>query len=167
MSWLRSATEVPTPFEGVLGLRPELLSLYRDLYGKLWADPLVPPALLELCRLRIASWHDCEAERGIRHATAGVTAAQIVALDDWHTADCFTACERAALTIADKMCGQVHDVSDEDVAAVRQHLSDAQTVALMLALGLFDAQCRVRLALGVVPKPVTVDAPASAHGMIY
>ncbi len=167
MSWLRSATEVPTPFEGVLGLRPELLGLYRDLYGKLWDDTLVPPALLELCRLRIASLHDCEAERVIRHATAGVTEAQIAALDAWRTADCFTSVERATLTIADKMCGQVHEVSDEDVAAARQHLSDAQAVTLMLALGLFDAQCRVRLALGVAPQPVTVDAPASARGVIY
>jgi len=162
MSWLHSASPTPTPLEGALGLRPELLELYRDFYRRLWSETLVAPRLLELCRLRIAIAHDCEAERAIRHATARVTDAEVAALGRWRTAECFAPGERAALTIADKMPWAPHAVTDDDVAALRAHLSDREVVAFMLALALFDVQCRLRLALGVAAQPATVAAPASA-----
>jgi len=167
MSWLHSATDSPTPFEGVLGLRPELLALYRDFYGKLWDDALVPVALLDLCRLRIARLHNCEAEAVVRHAASGVSDTQIAALDDWGAADCFSSAARAALALADKMPWQPHAITDEDIAALRAHLSDPQVVALMLALTLFDMQCRLRLALGIEPQPATVSAPYSADAILH
>lgn len=167
MSWLRSATGEPTPLEGVLGLRPELLALYRDFYGAVWDHALAPANLLELCRRRIAQIHGCDAEWAVRHAHAGVSDRQLRALDDWRTADCFSPAERAALTCADKMPWQHHGITDADVAALRAHLADRAVVALILALTLFDAQCRVRLVLGVAPVAATVEAPASATGFMY
>ena len=100
MSWLRTATNRPTAFEGVLGLRPELLQLHRKFYGRLWESEPAPRGLLELCRLRIARLHDCAAEFRIRHAGTGVRDVQIASLDDWREAACFSEVERAALNLA-------------------------------------------------------------------
>src|SRR5512143_2349414 len=108
MSWLLCAPDAPTPFEGVLQLRPELLHLHRALYGTLWERNLVPANLLELCRLRIAAVHTCEAEHVIRHASAGVTDEQVAALDNWRTAASFSPCERAVLAFAEKVPWQHH-----------------------------------------------------------
>jgi alkylhydroperoxidase family enzyme len=161
MSWLRPASGA-TPFEAVLALRPELLHLYRDFYRRLWTDEPAPATLLELGRLRIAQVHDCPAEVAIRHARADVNDARVAALAQWSTADCFSAVEQAVLRIADKVPYQYHDISDGEVAALRRHLSDPQVVGLMLALTLFDAHCRLRLALGVAVAPASVEAPATA-----
>jgi alkylhydroperoxidase family enzyme len=139
--------------EGVLSLRPELLRLHRDLYRRLWEERTVPPRLLELCRLRIAKLHDCEAELVARHSSAGVSDADVLALEGWPAANCFSAAERAALTVAEKIPWQPRSVTDEDVAALLVHLSDAEVVALMLALTMFDAHCRLQLAFSAPPAP--------------
>jgi len=167
MSWLHGLAEASSAFEAVLGLHPELLQLYRAFYGALWDHHLVAPNLLELCRLRIAAIHGCEAERAIRHAAAGVTDAQLAALDRWRAAGCFSPVERAALALADKMPWEHHGVTDEDVAALRVHLTDPQVVALTVALTLFDANCRLRLVLDIAPQHRLVEIPAAAHGVLY
>lgn len=158
---------VTTPFEDLLGARPELLRLYRAFYGTLWDRALAPPALLELCRLRIAMLHDCEAELVVRQPGAGVTEAQIAALAGWQTSDRFSAAERAALTLAEKMPWQHHEISDAEVAALRDALGDPGVVAVMVALALFDANCRLKLAFNVPAQPAAVAAPASATGPLY
>ena len=139
MSWLQRAADAPSAFEGVLGLRPELLPLYRAFYSTLWNRDLVPAPLLELCRLRIATVHPCDAERAIRHARAGVSEEQVAALSGWRTAACFSPVERAVLAFAEKIPWQHHGVTDGDVAALRVHLTDAQVVALTVAAAVFDA----------------------------
>ena len=102
MTWLKGA-EGNAPFDAALALRPELRDLYAAFYGKLWDDELLPANLLELCRLRVAQLHDCEAELAVRHAGAGVSDEQVAALADWSESDLFGAAERAALTLAEKM----------------------------------------------------------------
>jgi alkylhydroperoxidase family enzyme len=167
MSWLTPVDAQVTPFEAVLGLRPELLELYRAFYGQLWDTAAAPPRLLELCRLRIAALHGCEAESAIRQPSAGVTGEQVAALDRWRDAPCFSAVERAALAVAEKMPWQHHAIDDGEVAALRAHLGDAEAIALLVAMALFDATCRLRLVLGLEPRPVEVDAPASENGRLY
>lgn len=167
MSWLQLASDGPTPFEGVLGLRPELLQLYRTFYATLWDHNLVPPNLLELCRLHIAGIHGCEAERAIHHLHAGVTGQQIAALDSWRDAACFSPAERAALAFAEKIPWQHHGVTDDDVAALREHLTDAEVVALTVAAAVFDTNCRLRLVFGIEPLAMAAEVPASAHGVLY
>lgn len=167
MTWLRSLAPGPTALERVLGLRPELLTLYRAFYGHLWDDLLLPPKLLEICRLRIAALNGCDAESAIRHRDAGVSADQIAALARWRTESMFTPLERAALAIAEKMPWQPRAITDDEVAALRTWLGDAEVVAFMLALTLFDLQCRLRLVLAVAPEPAEAAAPASAGGALH
>jgi alkylhydroperoxidase family enzyme len=167
MTWLRTPATGPSALERVLGLRPELLALYRAFYGRLWDDLPVAPKLLELCRLRIAALHGCDAEGAIRHRDAGVSADQITALADWRAKAIFTPLERAALAIAEKIPWQPREITDGEVASLRAWLSDAEVVAFMLAITLFDLQCRLRLTFAVAAEPVTVAAPASGGGTLY
>ena len=166
MTWLKGA-EGSAPFDAALALRPELRDLYAAFYGKLWDEELLPPNLLELCRLRVAQLHDCEAELAVRHAGAGVSDEQIEALADWSQSDLFAPPERAALTLAEKMPWQHHDLTDDEYAELRAHFGEAGVVALTIGVALFDANCRLRLAFGTEPAPVEAPAPASGEGPIY
>jgi len=167
MPWLHGVHDAPSAFEAVLGLRPDLLRLYRDFYSTLWNGGLVPAQLLELCRLRIATVHASDAQLALHHAHTGVTDEQVRSLDGWRTAACFSPVERAVLAFAEKMPWQHHGVSDDDVAALRAHLTDAQVVALTVAAAVFDANCRLRLVFGIEPQPLAVEAPATAHGVLF
>src|SRR5689334_9914727 len=102
MSWLSTAAAEPTPFEGVLALRPDLLSRYKAFYSQLWGDPSLPAGLLELARLRIAQLHECGSQLAIRQRRAGVSDAQVADLANWERSARFSDLERAALAIAEK-----------------------------------------------------------------
>ena len=166
MTWLK-AEEGSAPFDAALALRPELRDLYAAFYGKLWDEELLPASLLELCRLRVAQLHDCEAELAVRHAGASVSDAQIAALADWSGSELFSEQERAALTLAEKMPWQHHDLTDEEYADLNAHFGESGVVALTIGVALFDANCRLRLALGTEPTPVEAPMPASSEGPIY
>jgi alkylhydroperoxidase family enzyme len=167
MTWLCTTSDSLAPLEQVLSLRPRLLERYREMYGQLWDRTLVPPRLLELCRLRIAGVHDCAAERAIEHASAGLSPEERHAVDRWEDSAAFSACDRAVLAFAEKMPWRQHDVTDDDIRELRKHLSEPEVVALAIAAGLFDAHCRLRLTLGLDVRPLRVDAPGSARGPVY
>jgi alkylhydroperoxidase family enzyme len=161
VTWLGLEGGGSTAFESVLGMRPELLSAYREFYGRLWDGELAPLGLLELCRLRIAQLHACDAELAIRIGGASPTQEQVIALNRWRSADCFSPVARAALSLAEKVPWSPHEVTDEDMTALRSQLPEKQVIALVIAIALFDANCRMKLALGVKPQPMVVDRPAS------
>lgn len=162
MSWLASADHHAPAFEGLLAHRPELLALYKRFYGTFWDDALLPRPLLELCRRRIAQLHGCEAELAVVDVASGVTAEQLAAVDAWEAAPCFSAAERAALAVAEKMPWAHHAISDDDHAELGRHFTEPQVVALTVALALFDANCRLRLVFELAPSSTTA-APSAAE----
>jgi alkylhydroperoxidase family enzyme len=165
MSWMPVADPTLPPYEAWLAHRPELRELYKRFYGALWDEGLLPRRLLELCRLRVAMMHDCEAEQAVRDPESGVTDDDVEALGHWWRDERFTPAERAVLTIADKMPFSHHDITDEEYAAVREHLTEPETVALTVALALFDANCRLRIAFGLPPSPA--ETAPSAGGPLH
>ena len=165
MSWL-TKEQSEYPYDDVLGIRPELRDLYRNFYGKLWDDDLVPANLLELCRLRIAQIHDCDTEWEVRHSEAEVSDAQIEKLQNWEGNRLFSPVEQAVLRFAEKMPWQHHEITDEDFETMRVHLSEPEVVALTVACGLFDANCRLRIALSVKQGKKETKAPAGAEQAI-
>jgi alkylhydroperoxidase family enzyme len=162
MSWLPPADASLPPYEAWLAHRPELQALYKRFYGALWDEQLLPPRLLELCRLRVAMMHECDAELAVTDPAAGVSEDDREALGHWWRDDRFTPAERAALVIADKMPYSHHDITDDEYAAVREHLGEPGTVALTVALALFDANCRLRLTFEVPASPEPSAAPSAA-----
>jgi alkylhydroperoxidase family enzyme len=169
LSWLVSPEDSPNAdgFERVLGLCPDLLERYRAFYGALWDEGVLPARLLELCRLRIAGLNRCEAEGAIAHSDSGVTLAERTSLMRGDIPMSATDLEKRALDVASKVPFEIHGLEDREVEALRRELGDEGVVALMLALPLFDANCRLRLVLEVAPEPRQVDRPASRTGRLY
>lgn len=169
MSWLPPAgTNGSAPaFEALLSHRPELAALYKQFYGTLWDDAVLPRPMLELCRLRIAQLHACEAELAISDHEASLSAERRGSLDRWPEASCYSAEERAALALAEKMPWQHHDITDAEFATMRTRLGEQGAVGLMVALALMDANCRLKLVFGLEQPPATVSQPAGATAPLY
>lgn len=149
-----------TPFEQVFGLRPDLLAEFRAYYEQIWAPPKIDPVILELCRLHIAALHGCVSEQRVRYEPArraGLGEAKIASLKDWRAAAELSAVERACLRFAERFALAVQMVDDEDVEAMKAHLSEAEIVALCQALAIFDGFTRFRVLLGVGDEAGIVD----------
>jgi alkylhydroperoxidase family enzyme len=164
MSWLGSVA-APTPFEAVLGHRPELRARYRAFYTTLFDPSRVPRRVLELCRLRVAAIHDCAAEWRIRDARVPLTDDELADLARAAFSR-FDGVERAALEIAERMPYQQHAIDDAHVAAVQAALGPAGAVALLTALAFFDATCRLKLVLGVESPAVALERPPLHDGAL-
>lgn len=169
MSWLATHSDSATAsrFERVLGLRPELLEGYRAFYGALWDEEVLPPRLLELCRLRIAGLNRCEAESTIAHIDSGVTIEERTSLARGEMPDSVAEPERRVLDLASKLPFEIHAVEDGEMSALRDQLGDDGLVALMLALTLVDMNCRLRLLFEIEPEARQVERPASRFGTLY
>jgi AhpD family alkylhydroperoxidase len=149
VTWLPARAEGATPFERVLGLRPDLLADYRAFDALLWSGRTVDPALLDLCRLRIAGLHGCEEEL-LRVRVMGPGDRRRAHLGRWREeVEAFSARERAALALAEKFALEPHGVSDDDVAALTSRLSPAEFVALAEGLAMSDGFARFQVVLGV------------------
>jgi len=165
MTWLPETRTDGTPFERALGILPDLLADLKRFHALFWTDGRIDAIILELCRLRIASLLGCASEMHVRYEPAllaGLDEAKIRALPRWPTAPEFTPAERACLAFAEAFVMDVHSIDDELAAAVSEHLSPPEMVALTEALAVFDGFARFRLALGLEPAPPgTVVAPAA------
>jgi alkylhydroperoxidase family enzyme len=150
MTWLAATAPADTALGEVLGLRPELASLYADYMAEIWAA--CDPVVLELCRLRIAMLLGDDEQQGLRDGSAvaaGLSEAQVAALAVHDRSPLFTDHQRACLAYAEQYVVDVHGLTDADAAAVQRGMSDASFVAFTIALGMFDGIARMRLALDV------------------
>jgi hypothetical protein len=157
MSWI-TETAAATPFEAILGQRPELLQRYRSFYGTFWEDGLVPRRTLELCRLRIAAIHDCAQEWVIRDADVALTDADLDALQRGESAT-FSDDEQVALTLAEQIPYAHHQITDAQMTDANAAFGAAGAVSLLTALAFFDVNCRLRIVLGVEVQPARLTAP--------
>ncbi|HEV8296230.1 MAG TPA: carboxymuconolactone decarboxylase family protein [Acidimicrobiales bacterium] len=152
MTWLTSTAPGDTDLDRVFGLAPGIYARYRDLYEQLWSRKAVSPVLLEVCRLRIAQLIGCPPE--LAHRTpaaqaAGLTEEKIAALRQWPSSPHYSAVERACLSFAECYVIDAHAVTDEQCAALNEHLSPEEIAALTTAIAVFDAMARFQVALDV------------------
>jgi alkylhydroperoxidase family enzyme len=94
--------------------------------------------------------------------SAGVTEADVAALPAWPSSPRFSAAERAAIAFADQYVMDPHELTDEHFATLHEHLDEPALATLTLAVAMFDALARFRLALGVEPvgpEPTAVTGP--------
>jgi alkylhydroperoxidase family enzyme len=173
VTWLGGGSAGDAPFERALGIRRDLFELHRALVAELWADGTVDPVILELCRLRVAQLHGDEGELRLRYepaVAAGLDEAKVAALHDWPTSPLFSPAERTCIALAEKMTIDVHGVDDDEAAAVTAALPPDQTVALTLAIGLFDGLARFRAILDLDPSTdavTVVPAPMAGAGTVH
>jgi alkylhydroperoxidase family enzyme len=166
MTWLpETAPGATTPLDRCFGLRPVAYERFRELYGGLWDPAVIDLRLLELCRLRIATIVGCDGERAVRFSDAvdaGVTEADVAALPAWPSSPRFSPAERAAIAYAEQYVMDPHELTDEHFATLHEHLDEPALATLSLAVAMFDALARFRLALGVDsvgPEPTAVAGP--------
>lgn len=164
MTWLPER-DAPTRLEAVLSHRPELLTRFRAFYAALWSDGHVPRRVLELCRLRIAAIHGCEAEWLIRDAEVLLDTAALAALREGRFAG-FLPAEQAALAVAESLPYAHHQVTDEQVDALTRAYGAAGAVALLTALSFFDVIGRLKLAFDVTPEPARLESPPLRGGSL-
>ena len=135
----------------LLALRPELAAAHDELLDAIWAG--VDPVLLELCRLRMAKLMGAavaQAERSPAAVTAGLTDHHVEMLPRWPDDPAFTDAHRAALAFTEQWVIDHHGITDAQVAALHHALGAEGVVVLTTALGVWDNQHRLDLALGVV-----------------
>ncbi len=168
-----TATGTPGNWWSVFALVPDCFrhavagfGFYRS------ADRKLDPKLRELGQARagflresqfVFSQH-CKAARDV-----GLTEAQIEALPAWSTAGVFTDAERAVLAYTDELVLQNGRVQDATFAALREHLSEEETLELTYITALYEMHaimCRaLRLEYDDVPERV-VEIPAPGDGSV-
>ena len=110
-----------------LALFPAARDRYRELEAELWADGRIDPATLELCRLRL-----CQ----LLGDTVGLGEGGAVAVPDEPAFDERT---RACLAFTELYVIDAHAVTDDVCATLLAHLSEAEAVALTMALAISRA----------------------------
>lgn len=132
-------------------LRPEYGAALRAVETELWAQDVLDPVSLELCRLRIAQLLRCDVastERTPSAVVAGLDEAMVESLSRWSTDDRFDARRRACLGYAEQLLIDAQGVTDEHAAAVIDAIGEGGFLVLTYACGLFETTQRARLVLG-------------------
>lgn len=168
MSWLEQSSPASSPLEAYFGWRPELMEQFKAFYGTLWDEALIEPALLEMARLRIAQIHGCNAELALRQTNCGFSDEKFEALSHWRNSDLFDDRERALLSYAEQIPYAHTAISDEDAAKVVEAIGEADYVAFSVAVGMFDAICRVKMVMHMSEGAKHPGAPpASVQGVLH
>ncbi len=160
-TWL--GTEGPG-LQRTLALSPRVAERFTEMHRQVWCPPVADPVLLELARLRMAQLLGSEGDVRLRFrpaVDAGLSETKVAELQQWPTAPSFTETERAVVAFTELFVIDAHAVGDEQCAAVTAALPRAAVAGLTLALAVFEATIRLRLALGAGEAgPVVVVDPA-------
>jgi AhpD family alkylhydroperoxidase len=144
----------PIALYRALAHAPALLRAYSGLATALRYEATTPRALRELAILRTAQLIGSEYE--LAHhlpmaRAAGVSEAQIEALERWRDSDRFDARERATLRAAEEM----HEcaLSDAAFAELERQFEPAEIVELLLLVSFYEAVARMIDGLGLEVEP--------------
>lgn len=119
------------------------------------------PALLELCRRRMAMLHGDSAE--LERTPPGAASAEIAAakraeLGQWPDSAAFSPAERACLAFTELFVADVSSITQSDVNTILGELGPASVYGFVTALLFLDQQQRLRLAFERILGPVEVAA---------
>lgn len=134
MTWLPVAAAGEDVLDRTLGLLPEAHRMYRELEDAVWACGL-DRALLERCQARIA------------HLVGDTRTADPRRAREASRPDRLSEPDRAALSFAEQFVLDPHGVTDDMCAAVVRELGEAGAAGLTLAVAVFEATSRFRVAL--------------------
>lgn len=152
MTWLAAAAPGDNDVDRTFGLLPDAYARFRDLYRALWEPRFLAPETLELCRRRIAVLLGAPTDDPLSGAPDGaVSATKIAALPTYASSSCFSAGERTCIAYAEQYVLDPHGLNDDDFSRLRAVLDPPQIATLTLAVAMFDALTRFRLALGQAP----------------
>ena len=148
-----ASTRASPSFDDVVGACPEYAAALRDIEDAIWNQHLVPPLILELCRLRIAQVLGCGVALDYRTPQAladQFDEALVDSLTSWPTSGCFDRRLRACIGYAEQLLIDAQEVSDELCRAVIDEVGEGGFLVLTYACGLFETTQRARIVLGAV-----------------
>lgn len=123
-----------------MGRVPGLLPAFQALAGAVLNNPLLPRDLTQLVAMAAsagAGCRYCQAHTGHVGERLGIPEDKLTDVWSFETSPAFSAAERAALRLAFH-AGQVPNaVTDDDVAACREHFDDDQLAAIVATCALF------------------------------
>jgi len=118
---------------------------FESMWQSLWSQDRVPPALLELCRLRLAQMHGAAEELEVTHPAARAPQAkrQSVIRGRFATDGQFDPGEVAVLSLAEVYAQDPAAITDDMAEAVKGAYGDTGLVVLIEALGFIDGRIRM------------------------
>lgn len=132
--------------EAVEGL-PEIGRHFAALYQSFWTLESLPAETLELCRLRLAqllgsdvAWHHQEVALAPRLRDE---------LSRWPDNALFSPAQKACLELTEMHAIDARSITDAQAEAVKSYFGEVGFVALVQALGVFDAMIRLGLIWGL------------------
>lgn len=150
LSWVPDPAPGDSAFDQVVNHRRSYAEALVQVEAALWAQDVVDPALLELCRLRVATLVGSPAaslERRPEAAAAGFDEAKVAVLAAWPSDPSFSAAERAALAYAEQLVLDAQGVDDAQSAELVGLLGAPAVLVLTYACGLFETRQRAELVL--------------------
>jgi len=116
------------------------------------------PRMKELVRLRIAILNGCVTCQSARLAPDHVPEQQATGIwkEDFAANPDYTPAELAAVSFAERMAVDHHNIGDADIAALREHFDDAEVLELMMMAGQYIGfgRCLAILQLETVSCPL-------------
>lgn len=127
----------------------EVARTFCAVLAKIWTDPPVDRAVLELARLRAAELVGCEHERNVRlrlPGWGGIDEQLVDALSRYPSDPAFDPLSRAVLSLMEQIVIDVNGVTDDLTAHLRTELGDEGLTRLVMALvSLAESQRVMRL----------------------
>jgi len=136
----------------IMAHAPELLQAYAGLEQVVAGLHQVDECLRLLAELKAATLTHCEycIDLGSQVARrAGLSDEHLLALSSYRTSPLFTEREKLVLDYAVGMSRTPLAVSEQLVAALREHFDDAQLVEITFVIALENLRGRFNLALGI------------------
>ena len=138
--YMRQRGNVPNMFR-TLAHRPEILATMIAHLEAILDTGTLPTRLKELVIVRTSQLNACEYCRASHTAICrklGWTDQQLEHLPDYEKRDDFTAAEKAALHLAEKMTCEADRYTDADFTHLRSFYDEGEVVELMAAIGVFN-----------------------------
>lgn len=139
-------------FNGIMAWRPELLEGFFAFYAVLWTEGVLDVRIKDLARMKIARTVGCRLCQNTRFKVAeGHTVEDdYLDIDDVEHGD-YTDAEKAALRYVETFCWGAANVTDEMVADLRRHFSEAEIVELSVLTAMIGGFGSINVALNVAP----------------
>ena len=156
--------------DSALGRVPETLEEIIALNGAVWRHSLVPPALLEVIRLRNARTVNCVYCKSVRYREAredGLTEARAALVGEDYANSELTRREKLAIGLADAYLGFPAGMSRELALALAAEFSPEQVASMFVALMTFNFTSRTAVSIGGMPEeplPVTLISVEATAG---
>lgn len=139
-------------FNGIMAWRPELMAAFFEFYAKLWTEGVLDMRIKDLARMKIARTVGCRLCQNTRFKVAEGYTVENDYLDIDHVDESrYTDAEKAALRYVETFCVGAAHVTDEMVADLRAHFSEAEIVELSILTAMIGGFGSINVALNIAP----------------